>query len=68
MTDVYQISPVSYHRRLRLQCVRIDLMDPHQRLSVCDAARKWGFHNMGDFSRYYKEMFAELPSVTAQGG
>ena len=68
MKDVYQNSPVDYHRRLRLQCVRSDLMDPRQRLSVCEAAVKSGFHNMGDFSRYYKEMFSELPSVTARSG
>jgi AraC-like DNA-binding protein len=65
MTDVYQCSPVSYHRRLRLQSARIDLRDRSKHLSVSEAARRWGFNNMGHFSRYYREMFAELPSVTA---
>ena len=64
MNDVYQTSPVDYHRRLRLQCVRSDLMDRRQQLSISEAAAKWGFHNQGDFSRYYKEMYSELPSFT----
>jgi AraC family ethanolamine operon transcriptional activator len=66
MMDVYQTPPVTYHRRLRLQCVRTDIMDPREQLSVCEAAEKWGFHNPGDFSRYYREMFSELPSASAQ--
>jgi AraC-like DNA-binding protein len=68
MTDVYQCSPVSYHRRLRLQSARIDLRDRSKHLSVAEAATRWGFNNMGHFSRYYREMFAELPSVTAPFG
>lgn len=68
MTDVFQCSPVSYHRRRRLNLARIDLRDRSKHLSVSEAARRWGFNNMGHFSRYYREMFAELPSVTAQSG
>jgi len=68
MAETYQSPPVSYHRRLRLQAVRADLRDRSKRLRVSEAAARWGFHNLGDFSRYYKEMFSEHPSVTAQSG
>jgi AraC family ethanolamine operon transcriptional activator len=68
MAEMYQCPPVSYHRRLRLQAVRSDLRDRSKRLSVSEAAARSGFHNLGDFSRYYSEMFSELPSVTAQSG
>ncbi|RQS66522.1 helix-turn-helix domain-containing protein [Burkholderia sp. Bp8963] len=61
--EVLDLNPVSYLRAVRLNHVRRDL-----RLgdSVTVAATRWGFLHLGDFSRDYRSMFGELPSVTAR--
>ncbi len=55
-------SPVKYLRAVRLNGVRRELRSA--RGSVQDAAARWGFWHLGQFSRDYKGQFGELPSQT----
>lgn len=65
---VLGITPVSYMRNIRLNRVRAALLhdDPSQ-ATISDIALRWGFWHMSLFSRYYRELFGELPSQTRQG-
>jgi len=59
------VSPGRYIKTIRLNAVRRELCraeDP--RMSVYDAAARWGFWHFGHFSGDYKKLFAELPSET----
>jgi AraC family transcriptional regulator, ethanolamine operon transcriptional activator len=56
-------SPVKYLRAVRLNGVRRELRSI-QCGSVQDAAARWGFWHLGQFSRDYKGQFGELPSQT----
>lgn len=58
-------SPVDYLRSIRLNGVRRMLLSARER-TVRDAAGYWGFFHMGHFSRDYRRLFDELPSVTHQ--
>lgn len=60
--DVLGTSPLKYLRAVRLNGVRRELRG--QACSVQDAAARWGFWHLGQFSRDYKQQFGELPSVT----
>ena len=35
-----------------------------KRFSIADAANRWGFWHMGQFTADYRELFGELPSKT----
>jgi AraC family ethanolamine operon transcriptional activator len=48
-----------YLRQLRLDRARLDLLSG--RCSVTEAATRWGFWNLGDFARYYRQRHGELP-------
>lgn len=62
--QVLQINPARFIRNVRLHGVRKDILDGAE--SVSAAAFRWGFWHMGMLSRYYKELFGELPSQTAK--
>jgi AraC family ethanolamine operon transcriptional activator len=61
--DVLGTSPMQYLRAVRLNGVRRELRSGTAR-AVQDAAARWGFFHMGQFSTDYKKQFGELPSVT----
>lgn len=66
-TRLLGITPVRYMRNIRLNRVRAALIneDP-ARATIADIALRWGFWHLSLFSRYYRELFGELPSQTRQ--
>lgn len=56
------ISPIAFLRKKRLERAREILMSPKPDTTVTGVALKCGFLNTGQFARYYREMFGELPS------
>ena len=61
----YQMSPVEFIRAWRLnKAHRILARSEKESIKVSTIARKLGFHHLGQFSAYYKHLFAELPSET----
>ncbi|WP_024950914.1 helix-turn-helix domain-containing protein [Cobetia crustatorum] len=58
-------APLHYLRALRLNAVRRRLLQ-NPRLQVADAAALHGFFHQSYFSREYRRLFKELPSVTRQ--
>lgn len=60
--------PGSWMRDQRLNGARRDLLDRDNRASVSEVAVRWGFWHLGRFSRYYSDLFGELPSQTATRG
>lgn len=58
-------SPVKYLRAVRLNAVRRELQAGGTQ--VQDAAARWGFWHLGQFSREYRQQFGELPSQTLKG-
>lgn len=60
--DVLGSSPVKHLRAVRLNGVRRELRSTAA--TVQDAAARWGFWHLGQFSRDYKRQFGELPSQT----
>lgn len=62
---VLGITPVTYMRNIRLHRVRAQLQSaPEQIVTIANVAAKWGFWHMSLFSRYYRELFGELPMGT----
>jgi AraC-like DNA-binding protein len=53
------VTPMRYLRHLRLDGARLDLLAG--RCSVTEVAMRWGFWNLGDFARYYRQRHGELP-------
>jgi AraC family ethanolamine operon transcriptional activator len=64
MVEVWQLPPIQYHTRLRLQHARGMLLEPRNRSTILEIALKSGFTNPGYFSVYYKALFGESPSTT----
>ena len=62
---VFDVSPLTYLRQVRLDRVRADLLstDP-QAGAVGDVARRWGFTHLGRFSAAYHQRFGEYPKQT----
>jgi AraC family ethanolamine operon transcriptional activator len=63
--DVLNTSPLKYLRAVRLNGVRRELL--RDAPTVIDAAARWGFWHLGQFSHDYKQQFGELPSATLKG-
>ncbi len=64
---VLGITPVTYMRNVRLHRVRAELQSSPYRVStIANVATKWGFWHMSLFSRYYRELFGELPNETLE--
>jgi len=63
--SLFGITPNHFMRLLKLNLVHHELLQsgPAQ-ITVQRAAQKWGFAHMGNFSRYYQELFGEKPSTT----
>lgn len=66
--QVIGMSPAAYLKVIRLNGVRKDLLISGGALSVSDAAARWGFWHLSQFSLDYKRQFGELPSGTRQRG
>lgn len=65
--QVLGITPVAYMRNVRLHRIRAELQfSPKQVTSIANVASRWGFWHMSLFSRYYRELFGECPSVTLE--
>ncbi|MBT2501281.1 helix-turn-helix domain-containing protein [Curtobacterium sp. ISL-83] len=62
---VFDVSPLTYLRQVRLDRVRDELLmlDPSAG-AVGDVARRWGFAHLGRFSAAYHERFGEYPKQT----
>jgi AraC-like DNA-binding protein len=66
--DSFGISPLAFHKRLRLNAARRDLIRswPNE-TSVTEVALRWGFEHLGRFSVEYRHMFGESPIMTLRG-
>ncbi len=66
--DLFGLSPAAYHRRMRLNAARRDLVDARAgETTVTTTALRWGFGHFGRFSVDYRRMFGESPVVTLRG-
>lgn len=66
--DIHELAGMSPHAwltALRLDRVRVDLMEPEADKSVGEVAGRWGFFHQGRFARAYRTRFGELPRITA---
>ena len=65
--DATGLSPIAFVKRLRLEQIRSKLI-LHEELphSVESLAKQYGFKSRGHFSRYYRDVYGELPSKTIQ--
>jgi transcriptional regulator GlxA family with amidase domain len=60
-------SPSTYLRYIRLGGVRRLLRSTlANRMTVADAAARWGFVHLGRFANDYRRLFGELPSQTSR--
>jgi AraC-like DNA-binding protein len=63
--DIMGMSPLTYLHRLRLHRARNELRKAKSgATTVTNVAMNWGFWHFGEFSRAYRNCFAELPSET----
>ena len=63
--DIMGMPPLTYLLRLRLHWARDELRRATSgTTTVTDVAINWGFWHFGEFSRAYKNCFAEVPSAT----
>jgi AraC family transcriptional regulator, ethanolamine operon transcriptional activator len=63
--DLFGLSPAAYHRRMRLNAARRDLVRARPgETTVTVAALRWGFGHFGRFSVDYRRMFGESPIAT----
>ncbi|MEO8057024.1 MAG: helix-turn-helix domain-containing protein [Burkholderiales bacterium] len=66
--SVTETNPVNYIRSIRLNGARRELMTTtSSKLSIGDAAARWGFFHLSHFAAEYHELFGELPSQTRRG-
>ena len=63
--EAFGMSPVAYHKRLRLNGARRQLLraSPHE-TTVTQVALDWGFDHFGRFSVDYRQLFSESPIST----
>lgn len=54
----------SYIRLYRLKCINNDILNSRKNINITYIALKWGIKHLGRFSREYKEVFGESPSLT----
>ena len=63
--SLFDLTPNQFTRLLKLNLVHYELSQrKSSETSVLKVAGKWGFTHMGRFSKYYKELFGENPSLT----
>lgn len=66
--DIHELAGMSPHAwltALRLNHVRVELMESDTEKSVGEVAGRWGFYHQGRFARAYRMRFGELPRITA---
>jgi len=64
--EAYGISPRTWSQIARLNAARHDLLESDSEdVRVSDVAVRWGFFHFGRFSAAYRNLFGELPSITA---
>jgi AraC family ethanolamine operon transcriptional activator len=61
--EVYQISPKQYIKAIKLNTIKKELANNHDKL-ISDLAAKYGFWHMGQFAADFKNQFGKLPSET----
>lgn len=64
--EVVASSPKQYLLAYRLGKVRSLIVDSDGSIPIKDAAMRWGFWHLSDFTRMYKRHFQELPSSTVK--
>jgi len=57
-------SPMAFHKSIRLERTREDLLRAQPGETVTEIACRWGFYQFGRFAAEYRRMFGELPSET----
>lgn len=63
--SLFGFTPNQFFRRTKLNMVHHELIQSNvKEVSVIRVAQKWGFKDMGKFSKYYTELFGENPSIT----
>jgi AraC family transcriptional regulator, ethanolamine operon transcriptional activator len=64
--EAYGVSPRAWSQIARLNAAHRELLerDTHE-IRVTEVATRWGFFHLGRFSALYRQLFGELPSVTA---
>lgn len=60
--ETFGMSPLHYHRRLRLSHARRELRSGNG-FTIAQVALRWGFNHLGRFSAYYQRLFGERPSA-----
>jgi len=62
-------TPIAFVRDRRLDAARRTLLEavPQDGLTVTEAAGRWGFTHLGNFSMVYRQRFGESPSQTLRG-
>jgi AraC-like DNA-binding protein len=64
--EAYGISPRTWSQIARLNAARHDLLESDSEdVRVSDVAVRWVFFHFGRFSTAYRQLFGELPSITA---
>ena len=58
------MTPMAYHRRVRLAHAHDELVASDGDVSVADVATRWGFYNPGRFSAQHQQLYGELPHQT----
>lgn len=66
--QVYGTTPMAFIRSQRLTRNRSALLRAAARTSISETARQCGFTHMGQYSRDYRRMFGETPSLTLARG
>ena len=62
--QVYDTTPLTFARNQRLTRSRTALLRAAARTSINETARACGFTHMGQYSRDYRRLFGETPSMT----
>ncbi|MGN2641179.1 helix-turn-helix transcriptional regulator [Nocardia takedensis] len=62
----YDLTPLGYHRRVRLEAAHDELVaaDPARGQSVAAIAARWGFRHPGRFAIRYQRLYGRSPSDT----
>lgn len=58
------LSPLAMLRDIRLQRCREALLDSNETHAILDIAKRWGFTNCYQFTKYYGARFGEVPQET----
>ena len=67
--SLYGTTPRHFLQLLKLNMAHQELLSSNPKhQTVTRVAYKWGFKHMGNFGKYYRELFGESPSVTLQKG